>query len=104
MICCCYSQSRKYRSLTKFWFAFSCDRLPILIFIRGLKRSTQGNHYNTPGGTNSSGGSSYHYSNSNGSYYYANDNGKYVRMPSKPLDGVTIFGAVLSSSLHEVVM
>ena len=37
--------------------------------------NTQGNNYSTPGGTNSSGGSSYHYSNSNGSYYYANDNG-----------------------------
>eukprot|EP00542_Grammatophora_oceanica_P013820 CAMPEP_0194028266 /NCGR_PEP_ID=MMETSP0009_2-20130614/2285_1 /TAXON_ID=210454 /ORGANISM="Grammatophora oceanica, Strain CCMP 410" /LENGTH=77 /DNA_ID=CAMNT_0038667605 /DNA_START=43 /DNA_END=276 /DNA_ORIENTATION=+ len=37
--------------------------------------NSQGNHYNTPGGTNSAGGSSYHYSNSNGSYYYANDNG-----------------------------
>ena len=37
--------------------------------------NSQGNSYNTPGGTNSSSGSSYHYSNSNGSYYYANDNG-----------------------------
>ncbi|KAL7434043.1 hypothetical protein ACHAXH_004308 [Discostella pseudostelligera] len=37
--------------------------------------NSQGNHYNTPGGTNSNGGSSYHYSNSNGSYYYSNDNG-----------------------------
>jgi len=37
--------------------------------------NSQGNRYNTPGGTNSSGGSSYHYSNSNGSYYYSNDNG-----------------------------
>ncbi|KAL3802365.1 hypothetical protein HJC23_007190 [Cyclotella cryptica] len=37
--------------------------------------NSQGNHYNTPGGTNSSSGSSYHYSNSNGSYYYSNDNG-----------------------------
>jgi hypothetical protein len=35
----------------------------------------QGNHYNTPGGTNSSQGNSYHYSNTNGSYYYSNDNG-----------------------------
>ena len=39
------------------------------------RRCPQGNTYNTPGGTNSNGGSSYHYSNSNGSYYYANDNG-----------------------------
>ena len=31
--------------------------------------------YTTPGGTNSRGGSSYHYSNQNGSYYYSNDNG-----------------------------
>ena len=37
--------------------------------------NSQGNTYNTPGGTNSSSGSSYHYSNSNGSYYYSNDNG-----------------------------
>ena len=35
----------------------------------------QGNNYNMPGGTNSSGGRSYHYFNSNGSYHYANDNG-----------------------------
>ena len=35
----------------------------------GSGTNSQGNHYNTPGGTNSSGGSSYHYSNSNGSYY-----------------------------------
>ena len=42
---------------------------------KGSGTNSQGNHYNTPGGTNSSGGSSYHYSNSNGSYYYANDNG-----------------------------
>ncbi|KAL7459187.1 hypothetical protein ACHAWC_011686 [Mediolabrus comicus] len=41
----------------------------------GSGTNSQGNHYNTPGGTNSSGGSSYHYSNSNGSYYYSNDNG-----------------------------
>eukprot|EP00602_Paraphysomonas_sp_CaronLab_P005455 CAMPEP_0185021952 /NCGR_PEP_ID=MMETSP1103-20130426/4657_1 /TAXON_ID=36769 /ORGANISM="Paraphysomonas bandaiensis, Strain Caron Lab Isolate" /LENGTH=73 /DNA_ID=CAMNT_0027553777 /DNA_START=156 /DNA_END=377 /DNA_ORIENTATION=- len=42
---------------------------------RGHGTNSQGNTYNTPGGTNSSGGSSYHYSNANGSYYYANDNG-----------------------------
>jgi hypothetical protein len=41
---------------------------------------SQGNHYNTPGGTNSGTGSSYHYSNSNGSYYYKNDNGTFVPM------------------------
>ena len=35
----------------------------------------QGNRYNTPGGSNSNAGESYHYSNSNGSYYYSNDNG-----------------------------
>ena len=45
--------------------------------------NSQGNSYNTPGGTNSSQGSSYHYSNSNGSYYYANDNGStYYQPPS----------------------
>ena len=38
-------------------------------------RVSQGNHYNTPGGTNSNSGSSYHYSNQDGSYYYQNDNG-----------------------------
>ncbi len=32
--------------------------------------NSQGNSYNTPGGTNTSVGSAYHYSNSNGSYYY----------------------------------
>eukprot|EP00552_Chaetoceros_brevis_P004648 CAMPEP_0197735368 /NCGR_PEP_ID=MMETSP1435-20131217/583_1 /TAXON_ID=426625 /ORGANISM="Chaetoceros brevis, Strain CCMP164" /LENGTH=70 /DNA_ID=CAMNT_0043323059 /DNA_START=39 /DNA_END=251 /DNA_ORIENTATION=- len=37
--------------------------------------NSQGNSYNTPGGTNSSEGSSYHYSNTDGSYYYSNDNG-----------------------------
>lgn len=37
--------------------------------------NSQGNHYNTPGGTNSSSGNSYHYSNNDGSYYYQNDNG-----------------------------
>ena len=65
-----------------------------------MPRNSQGNHYSTPGGTNSSSGSSYHYSNTNGSCasiltrlyvqtclrplsvraprpadYYANDNG-----------------------------
>ncbi|KAL3781845.1 hypothetical protein ACHAWO_009211 [Cyclotella atomus] len=37
--------------------------------------NSQGNHYNTPGGSNSNQGDSYHYSNKNGSYYYKNDNG-----------------------------
>lgn len=46
-----------------------------------LRRCPQGNTYNTPGGTNSNGGSSYHYSNSNGSYYYANDNGSTYYQP-----------------------
>ena len=35
--------------------------------------NSQGNSYNTPGGTNSNQGTSYHYSNTNGSYFYAND-------------------------------
>ena len=35
---------------------------------KGSGTNSQGNHYNTPGGSNSSSGSSYHYSNSNGSY------------------------------------
>ena len=38
-------------------------------------RAMQGNTYNTPGGTNSQEGTSYHYSNTDGSYYYKNDNG-----------------------------
>ena len=37
--------------------------------------NTQGNNWNTAGGTNSNIGTSYHYSNTNGSYYYANDSG-----------------------------
>ena len=37
--------------------------------------NSQGNTYNTAGGTNSNVGSSYHYSNNDGSYYYKNDNG-----------------------------
>ena len=37
--------------------------------------NSYGNSYTTPGGNNSRGGSSYHYSNQNGSYYYSNDNG-----------------------------
>ena len=45
--------------------------------------NSQGNSYNTPGGTNSNQGTSYHYSNTNGSYYYANDNGStYYSDPS----------------------
>eukprot|EP00977_Amphora_coffeiformis_P018216 scaffold6306_cov135-Amphora_coffeaeformis.AAC.1 len=67
---------------------------------KGSGTNSQGNHYNTPGGSNSNGGSSYHctfaknrpwirriasrifhvarycsHSNSDGSYYYSNDNG-----------------------------
>ncbi len=40
-----------------------------------MPQNSQGNHYSTPGGTNGSSGSAYHYSNSNRSYYYKNDNG-----------------------------
>ena len=47
-------------------------------------RRAQGNHYSTPGGTNSNQGTSYHYSNSDGSYYYANDNGACLELPSPP--------------------
>ena len=50
-----------------------------LDIMSGKGTNSQGNAYSTPGGTNSSGGSSYHYSNSNGSYYYANDNGTVAR-------------------------
>ena len=41
----------------------------------GRGTNSQGNSYNTPGGSNSAAGNSYHYSNANGSYYYQNDNG-----------------------------
>lgn len=37
--------------------------------------NSQGNHYCTPGGSNSGASDSYHYSNTDGSYYYKNDNG-----------------------------
>jgi hypothetical protein len=59
-------------------FTLPLQQTSTIVTIITMTRSgtnSQGNHYNTPGGTNSSGGSSYHYSNSNGSYYYANDNG-----------------------------
>ena len=49
-----------------------------LVMPRGV--NSQGNSYNTPGGSNSN-SSSYHYSNSNGSYYYANDNGSTYYSP-----------------------
>ena len=40
-------------------------------------------YISTPGGTNSSKGESYHYSNKDGSYYYQNDSGsKYYAAPS----------------------
>jgi hypothetical protein len=55
--------------------SLSDQETSIAIIMPRSGTNSQGNHYNTPGGTNSSGGSSYHYSNSNGSYYYANDNG-----------------------------
>jgi hypothetical protein len=45
--------------------------------------NSQGNRYNTPGGTNSAVGSSYHYSNSDGSYYYKNDDGSTYRNNGK---------------------
>ena len=45
--------------------------------------NSQGNTYNTPGGTNSKPSTSYHYSNTNGGYYYSNDNGStYTAAPS----------------------
>jgi hypothetical protein len=44
----------------------------------------QGNHYSTPGGTNGSQGTSYHYSNNDGSYYYKNDNGAWVPSRLRP--------------------
>jgi hypothetical protein len=52
---------------------YSCRIL--LTMPRSSGTNSQGNYYSTPGGTNSSSGSTYHYSNSNGSYYYRNDNG-----------------------------
>ena len=56
--------------------------------------NSSGNRYNTPGGTNSGSGSSYHYSNTNGSYYYRNDNGStYYSSPS----GSSTYAAPASS-------
>lgn len=43
--------------------------------------NSQGNTYNTPGGTNTNSGQSYHYSNTNGSYYYRNDNSSTYYQP-----------------------
>ena len=45
--------------------------------------NSQGNRYNTAGGTNSNEGTSYHYSNKDGSYYYKNDNGSTYRDDGK---------------------
>jgi hypothetical protein len=51
-----------------------------------MKRSgvnAEGNHYSTPGGTNTSSDSSYYYRNNDGSYYYKNDNGStYYNTPT----------------------
>merc|ERR1711935_1032299 len=57
----------------------SCAQTITITMPRG--QNSQGNTYNTPGGTNSSDGSSYHYSNNDGSYYYANDNGSTYYQP-----------------------
>ena len=51
--------------------------------------NSQGHAYNTPGGTNSSSGNSYHYSNTNGSYYYANDTGSTYYQP--PAGGTPVY-------------
>ena len=61
--------------------------------------NSQGNSYNTPGGSNSSGGSSYHYSNTNGGYYYANDNGStYYSSPSGTSTYTSPSGSTSTSS------
>ncbi len=65
------------------------------IMPRGV--NSQGNSYNTPGGTNSSTGSSYHYSNSNGSYYYQNDNGSTYYNPGSSGAGSISYSAPRSS-------
>ena len=44
--------------------------------------NSQGNKYTTPGGTNSTPSTAYHYSNNDGSYYYKNDNGSTYHQPS----------------------
>ena len=61
--------------------AHGARRLPRLSPVTDAACS-QGNTYDTPGGTNSSDGSSYHYSNNGGSYYYANDNGSTYDQPA----------------------
>ncbi len=45
------------------------------------------------GGTNASGGSAYHYSNTNGSYYYKNDNGSTYYNPGSSGAGTTTYTA-----------
>jgi hypothetical protein len=55
----------------------------------GHGTNSQGNRYNTPGGTNSGGGNSYHYSNTNGSYYYRNDNNSTYYQP--PNSGTPVY-------------
>ena len=62
------------------------------------RRCPQGNTYNTPGGTNSNGGSSYHYSNSNGSYYYA----KRQRVDLLPPAPIVVGSAGVHPSSFEV--
>ena len=64
---------------------------------KGHGTNSQGNSYNTPGGSNSSAGSSYHYSNSNSSYYYANDNGSTYYNPGSSGAGSTTYTAPSST-------
>lgn len=49
--------------------------------------NSSGNRYKTPGGTNKSSSSSYHYSNKDGSYYYKNDNGSTYYNPGRGTGG-----------------
>ncbi len=83
----------------------------------GGSRGTSGtnndrNRWNTPGGTNNSSGTSYHYSNKDGSYYYANDNGSkctYLllsRSPhlSYPLSCCRLFRYQWTGLLHPAVI
>jgi|EP00596_Hydrurales_sp_CCMP1899_P004674 hypothetical protein len=60
---------------------------------KGHGTNAQGNTYNTPGGTNTSAGQAYHYSNTNSSYYYANNNGSTYYNPGSSGQGQTTYTA-----------
>ena len=64
---------------------------------KGHGQNSQGNTYNTPGGTNAAGTGSYHYSNTNGSYYYANSNGSTYYNAGSSGQGSTTYTAPAST-------